>query len=905
MSFLNRLTALIVSFALLAPIAPLEARTKKGDKFFSQARVEEAKKNWDGALENYEKAMAEDPAELSYSMAADKARFQAAQGHIDQGLKVRGQGLLGDALLEFQRAYAINPGSSIASQELQETQQMIQRERQRVEQTGKEAAPEIRALTPAQEAEKKENDRIERMLPIPELRQLKPGQIDLKMTGKTKTLFETVGALADPPINVLWDPDFQPPQHDNFSVDIKNLTLDQALDYLSILTKSFWKPLSSNTIFVTMDNQNKRRDYEEQVLKTIYLHNVSGTTEFQEVVNAVRTVPELTKVFPDTTQYAIVLKGEADRVALAEKIAHDLDKPRPEVLFDFLIMEASSTFSKQITAAIASTGLNVPIAFTPRASIQVQGTTSTSTSSTSSSTSTSTTTNTNPIDTTGTGTTGTSTTGSAIPLSSLGHLASADFSTTLPGALLQAAMSDAKTTVLQAPEMRCIDNVKATLNIGQREPTASGSFQPGIGGVGINPLVNTQFQYLDIGVNIEALARIHSDTEVTVHMLLNITTIAGQVNLGGINQPIIGQRKIEHDLRIKEGEVALLGGLVTKQDDKTITGIPGLSAIPLLGNLFKGWSVDHNRDDIVIAVIPHIIRKPEITAENQRAIAVGTQAIKVTYAPPPAEEGGAGSPGGAPGGPGGPLAGAPPATAPPIGAAPGALGMPATTSAATTPATMSPATIPSTGSPASTPPIGPAGANTPRMPAMPGLPGAPPATAPVTSTTASGMPPATAPPATAPPATAPPATATSTDAPQAGGVAVRFSSKSMDASNGKTFTVSLVTDNAADLAAAPIDLQFDPKLLRLDDIASGDLLKQGGALPLLTKNVQNESGRASIRIARQPGAAGATGSGAIVTLTFSAIAPGDAQVSAQNVALTNSQGQPAGTGSASVAVHIK
>ena len=105
------------------------------------------------------------------------------------------------------------------------------------------------------------------------------------------------------------------------------------------------------------------------------------------MVNAVRTVPELTKVFPDTTQYAIVLKGEADRVALAEKIAHDLDKPRPEVLFDILVMEASSVFSKQITAAIASTGLNVPVNFTPRSSIQVQGSSTSNTASTTSSTS--------------------------------------------------------------------------------------------------------------------------------------------------------------------------------------------------------------------------------------------------------------------------------------------------------------------------------------------------------------------------------------------------------------------------------------------------------------------------------------------------------------------------------------
>jgi general secretion pathway protein D len=848
---------------MLAPLAPLEAKTKKGDKFFSQGRIEEAKKNWDTALEDYEKALAEDPAEIQYQMAVDKTRFHASESHVDKGLVVRGKGQLGEALIEFQKAYAIYPGSAIAAQEMAETQRMIQRERQRVEQTGKEAPPEVRALTPGEMAEKKEADKIERMLPIPELRQLKPGQIDIKMTGKTKTIFETIGAYAEPPINVLWDPDYVAPQHDNFTVDIKDQTLDQALDYISVLSKSYWKPLSANTIFVTNDNPTKRRDYEEQVLKTIYLHNTSSAQEFQEVVNAVRTVPELTKVFPDTAQYAIVLKGEADRVALAEKIAHDLDKPRPEVLLDILVMEASSIFSRQITAAVASTGLNVPVNFTPRTSIQVQGTSSNTTTSTTSSTATTSSTTTSGT-TSATGT-GSSVTGSAIPLSSLGHLSSADFSTTLPSALLQAAMSDAKTTVLQAPELRCLDNVKASLNIGEREPTASGSFQPGIGGVGINPLVNTQFQYIDIGVNIEATARIHSDSEVTVDMLLNITSVTGQVNLGGIQQPIIGQRKIQHSLRIHEGEVALLGGLVTRQDDKTVTGIPGLSSIPFLGNLFKGSNVDHNRDDIVIAVIPHIIRKPDFSEENMRAIAVGAQSIKISYAPQTPEEA-ALSPA-IKSAANAPAAGAPPATAPAIGAA-----APAAAAASPRPVTT--------------------------LPAMPGLPAS------TGVTTPPGMPPATAPPATAPPIGAPPATAPSTAAPD-GAVALHFSQKAIDAAAGKTFTVSIVADNAADVGAAPIDVRFDPKMLRLNDVAAGDLLAQGGAVPLLTKNIQNESGTVSVQVSRQPGLKGATGSGALVTFTFSAVAAGETQVMAPNIAVRNSQGQPAGNGVSSLTVRIK
>jgi general secretion pathway protein D len=878
MSFFNRLIAVMVSCALLGPLPPLQAKTKKGDKFLSEGQIHEAKKEWDAALDSFEKALSEDPAELVYQMAADRGRFHASQAHVEKGLTIRSQGKLGEALLEFQKAYAISPGLIIAAQELAETQQMILRERKRVEETGKEAPPQIQALTPGQMAEQEELNKIDRMLPVPELRPMKPGLIDLKMTGKVKVIFETLGKYAG--INVIWDPDYQPPSKDGFTVEWDNFTLDQALDYIAVLSKSYWKALSPNTIFVTNDNPTKRRDYEEQVMRTFYLHNASGPQEMQEVVNAVRTVPELTKVFPDTAQNAIVVRGEADKVALAAKIVRDLDKPRAEVLIDILVIEASKVFNKQITAAIASTGLNVPFNFTPRSSIQVQNSTSGTTTATTSSTSTAATTATT-TPTTTTGTTS-STPGAAIPLSELGHIASADFSTTLPSALLQASLSDADTTVLQAPELRAVDNVKSTLNIGEREPTASGSFQPGVGGVGINPLVNTQFQYIDVGVNVELTARVHSDTEVSMHMLLNITSVTGQVNLGGINQPIIGQRKIEHDIRMREGEVAIIGGLVTRQDDKTITGIPGLSSIPLLGNLFKGSNVDHNKDDVIIVVIPHIIRKPEFTEENLRAIAVGnTQTVKITYSPLPAD----------------PVAAlAPPAAAAvafPAPAAAPSTSAPASTSASTPPLGVPAAALPPGVFSAGGPPI-----TAPPASAPPVTMTAPPATAPLMTATARPptAPPATAPPATAPPATAPPATAPPSTA---GPAVLRFAPTPVQTTVGGNFTVSLMLDNGSDVVAAPVQVVFDPKVLKLNDVTTGDLMGK------LTKNIQNDAGAAAVELSLPAGSPAANGSGTLLTLSFSAIGKGATQITAPNVTLRNSQGAAAGTGSPQLTVSVK
>jgi len=831
MPFFKRLTAVVLAAMLIGPVVPLQARTRKGDKYLGEGRVHESKKAWDAALQSYEQALSEDPADIVYQMAAQKARFQAAQSHLDQGLKIRDQGQLGEALLEFQRAYGLNPGSSAAEQEIRRTQEMIQRERQRVEQTGKQAPPEERALTPVEQAKKETEEKLKTLLPVPELRPLNTEPINLKMNNQSpRVLLETVAKVAG--INVLWDPDMNPPPNAGrtLSIELNNSTLDQALDDLATLTKFFWKPLSANTIFITNDNVNKRRDYEDQVMKVFYLPNVNTAQEIQEIINAVRTLTELNRIMPYNSQNAIIVRGEADRVALAERIISDLDKPKPEVVVDILVLQASSSFSRQITAALASTGLNVPVNFSPRPGLQVvQNPNTTNNNNQNNTTGTSTTTSTT------TNTTTTSTGPAAIPLSNLGHLASSDFSITLPGALLQAALSDANTKVLQSPQIRSVDNVKASLKIGDREPTATGSFQPGIGGVGINPLVNTQFTYIDVGVNVDITPRVHDNGDVSMHVELDISNVSGTVNLGGLNQPIISQKKVIHDIRMREGEVNLLGGLIVQQEDKTVTGIPGLSSIPLLRRLFSGESIDHSRNELMIALIPHIIRRPDITPENLRGISVGNATtIKLNYGPRTEE-----APAPKPATPANP---APPAAAPAI---------------------------------------------------------PPPATAP----------PATAPPPTAPPATAPPANAPApppaANAPAPGNANIRFIPDRIDTSVPGTFSVAVAVNGAADAVSAPMQIQFDPKLLRLNDIASGDFLAQGGVQPVFAKNIQNDSGAATVQLGRPPGSAGVSGAGVLITLNFQTLARGNTTVTLSNASLRNSQNEVIGSGNPGLPVRIQ
>jgi general secretion pathway protein D len=222
-----------------------------------------------------------------------------------------------------------------------------------------------------------------------------------------------------------------------------------------------------------------------------------------------------------------------------------------------------------------------------------------------------------------------------VALSQLGHIGTSDFSTSLPGATLQAVMSDSRTKIQESPEVRVSDGQKVTLKIGEKYPYATGSFQPGVGTVGVSPLVSTQFQFVDVGVNVELTPHVHGNDEVTLHVSIDISDVASTLNLGGLSQPVIAQKKNEADIRLKDGEVSLLGGLMSDQDTSVIGGIPGLVNIPILGKyLFGNVSKDKQKEQLMIALIPHIVRKPDITGLDMRGVAAGTDTeVKLNYAP--------------------------------------------------------------------------------------------------------------------------------------------------------------------------------------------------------------------------------------------------------------------------------
>jgi general secretion pathway protein D len=539
---------------------------------------------------------------------------------------------------------------------------------------------------------------------------------------------------------------------------------------IALESKTFWRPVTPNTIFVAQDNPAKRRELEQNVLKTFYLANVSQNTEIQEVVNTLRSILEIQKVQPLPSQGAIVVRGTPDQVLLAEKLINDLDRSKPEVVVEVAVMQVSKDKKHNL-------GINPGTS----ASISLQNNVNTNTGNGNNNNNNNNSSNSNGIN-----------------LNRLGNLNATDFVVSLPTATVTALYSDANTKILQNPSVRSVDGQKASLKIGDRVPVATGSFQPGIGGVGINPLVNTQFQYLDVGVNIDITPRIHAGGEVTLKIAMDISSVTSTSNIGGISQPVIGQRKIEHEIRLKDGEPSLMGGMFETDDIRSVSGIPGLSQIPLLKYLFSETDIEHRKNEIVFVLVPHIVRGPEYSDLNQSALEIGTgTAIDIRRAS---------------------------AAAP---AQPTVAQVQPRQQSVAQPAPQIPQ--PQQPMPAQQPTVQPAAQSVQQVSAQ-------------------------------------------------GSAAFGFDPPNIVQPTGSTFAVNVMINGAQNVYSVPLQVSYDPKVLQVVNVSNGGILSQDGQAVTLLHREDESTGTMQITATRPPGAAGVSGGGAVVTLTFLAKGAGQSML---------------------------
>ena len=554
----------------------LAAGCPKTTQQYNAGQKAENLQDYDSALAYYQKALAGDPRNASLRIRVDQMRFEAGESHIKKGLALREKDDLQGAAAEFQHASTIDPSSPVALQEfrrtLDEINDLAHKQDQQALDMGDSGSDSELASS------------------APELKPLPNTSISLKMTNDVKIIFDTIGKLAG--ITITYDPDLPARR---ISVDLNNLTLQQALDIVCLQSKTFFKPITENIIFVAQETTQKHKDYDEQLVETFYLANTVQSQDLTEITNGLRQVLNLTKVQQLNSQNAIIVRDTADKLAIARKLLKDIDKAKPEVVIQVEVLSASTDRLRDLGIL---PGQSASINF------QTPGTTTTPS----------------------TGGSTTPTTPNSIPLKGF-SFGAADYNVTLPGATANFLLTDTATKIIQNPEIRSIDGQPAKLNVGSRVPIATGSFQAGVG-VGttsVNPLVNTQFTYLDVGVNVNITPRVHPNHEVSLKVSIEVSQVNSFQTIGGIQQPVIGQRKIEHDIRLREGEVNILGGLFEKIDSKTVNGWPGFAQIPFIKYLTADNNNHQTENDVLIVLIPRIVRMPDWTRANLRPISTGVE----------------------------------------------------------------------------------------------------------------------------------------------------------------------------------------------------------------------------------------------------------------------------------------
>lgn len=525
---------------------------------FKRGKNFEKQRNYDEALANYRLAYEEEPKNHEYRLYFERARAQAARAHLDFGRKLREVGKLEDSLVEFRRSAEIDPSIAVAAQEIAATEKAIL-ERERKQDEEKRKLAEI-------------VERNKVVSPRETLANVHTTPIVLKLTGDLKRAFESIAKISG--INVIFDSDLGQKLTTQVPVDLNNVTVIEALDLLALQTKTYWAVVNPNTIIVTNDNQQTRQFYEEQIIKTFYLANTLATADLQEVLNTLRTLLDLRKVGVINSQNAIVIRDTADKIAMAERILRSIDKAKPEVLIDVAVLEVDRSYKQTL-------GISPPTSITAA----------------------------NPPGSAGT----------TVSIKDADRLGSGNFYFTIPTATFLASRTNAR--VLQNPSLRASDGKVAKLRIGTQQPVAQGSFQPTFGGtVGGSPVV--QFTTIDVGVDLDFTPRVLMNRDVAMNVVVKVKAINGFEVLSGNRYPILSNRSVEHDIRLKEGESSVIGGIITDSDSVSTEGIPGVERIPLLKYLFATESKDRQEGELIIVITPHIVRLPDFQDSDLESLAI-------------------------------------------------------------------------------------------------------------------------------------------------------------------------------------------------------------------------------------------------------------------------------------------
>lgn len=759
--------------------------------------------DWDAAVAHFTKAVQENPDKAEYKISLQRAQQSASQEHIARARELEAKDQLDAALIEYKRASELDATNRLAASRAAELERTI---RTRLE--ASRPKPEIEKL--------REQARLQG-LPLLNPASREPLTITFN-NSSLKDVLSTLGTMAG--ITIRTDPQFQ---DRSYSAQFEGVTLEQALQQIMQENQLFYKVLNQRTIMVIPDTPAKHQQFDELAIRVFYLSHADAVelTSILNTIMRVPTMPVVPTMLPNKTANTITVRATAPVIDVIEKVIRANDKPRAEVVVDIQILEVNRARTRELGLNLSNYGIG--LIFSPEVS---PGT-------------------------------------SAPPPFNLNTISqgvsTADFYLTVPTAAVRFLETDSRTKQIAKPQLRGAEGQEMTLNLGEEIPVISTVFGAAVPG-GFASVPQSSFQHRPVGVNLSITPRVTFDGEIVLDLNVESSTLGPSISVAGQDVPSFGIRKVKTRLRLREGESNFLAGLLKDDQRKILTGLPGLTRLPVLRSLFGQTDSEISQTDIVFLLTPHIVRTHELTLEDVAPIFIGTQQNVGLAGPPPL------------------IAPLPVDLAPQPATPPGATPLPGQTP----PGVPGPPVASAPGVPPATQPLPPGTSRVPTLVTpVPGQPTVPPAT----------TPPATTPPPTTPPTETPPtpprdpAAAPPTVQPPGGATQIVLSVPGTEFKiAGGPYQLPLSVNNASRLSVLTLTITYNPNVLRVRTVQEGSFMTQGGVRATFTPRIDAAAGRVDIAITRTGDQVGAAGTGYLGSLVVDAVGAGGTMIQVSGVA---------------------
>lgn len=604
MRFARLFVVLSLIFCFTAPVTTM-AVDKKGEKNFKRGMQHEAAQRWEDAVTEFALAVAARPADIEYQLHYRRALFNASQAFMVRGRAFAEREQYVSAYNSFRQSYAYDPVNQLALAEMERVMRLQREKDERENPNAKTPAPNnsntvARGIptTPASYTQNGVRTGGTRAAQDPALPALTTEKLRIinyngDLEGLIKKLAEELS------LNVIFDEQLSRSPR-QISLNLRDVTTAQALDYIFLTRNLFFQKLGRRTILVA--DAQKRQQYQQLALRTFFLKNILPEDAQRILQQAFPPQPGRGAISAaqNKATNSITVRDTPENLRVVEELIRSLDKERAAMVFDVQIYEVSHTDLLQLGGQLGdSTSLN-NFGRTSPLGIVLDGTN-------------------RAISTAA---------GAAAPVSFAAGFV-------IPSLTLNAFQDKGNTRLLESTQLHAFDGEDIEQRIGRRVPVQTASAFPfnGTGSTPGQPTTGNVFgggypviNYEPTGLTIkftkpQVFPNPDGDYDVQVQMRIESKDVVG----GLTATPTFSERSLTGTARIKNNRTLMLASVARDQQARGRRGVPLLGLIPILGRFISTPTRDDSKSDIVIAITPRVIRAPSITPEDQLARAVGSQ----------------------------------------------------------------------------------------------------------------------------------------------------------------------------------------------------------------------------------------------------------------------------------------